>query len=35
MLVSTSESPEAFAKKMQAETERLGKVIHAAGIKPE
>jgi tripartite-type tricarboxylate transporter receptor subunit TctC len=35
MLVSTSESPEAFGKKMQAETERLGKVIEAAGIKPE
>jgi len=35
MLVSTSESPEAFAKKMRIETERLAKVINAAGIKPE
>jgi len=35
MLVSTSDSPEAFAKKMQAETERLAKVIQTAGIKPE
>ena len=35
MLVSTSESPDAFARKIQGETERLGKVIHAAGITPE
>jgi len=35
MLVSTSESPDAFAKKIQGETERLAKVIHAAGITPE
>ena len=35
MLVAPSESPEAFAKKIQAETERLAKVIRAAGIQPE
>jgi len=35
MLVAPSESPEAFAKKIQAETERLAKVILAAGIQPE
>jgi tripartite-type tricarboxylate transporter receptor subunit TctC len=35
MLVATNESPEAFAKKIQAETERLAKVIRAAGIQPE
>jgi len=35
MLVATSESPGAFAKKMQGETERLAKVIRAAGIQPE
>ncbi len=35
MLVAPSASPEAFAKKIQAETERLAKVIRAAGIQPE
>jgi len=35
MLVATSESPDAFAKKIQAETDRLAKVIRAAGIQPE
>lgn len=35
MLVATSASPDAFAKKIQGETERLAKVIRAAGIQPE
>ena len=35
MQVAPSASPDAFAKKMQAETERLAKVIRAAGIQPE
>ncbi|MCX7141809.1 MAG: tripartite tricarboxylate transporter substrate binding protein [Proteobacteria bacterium] len=35
MLVAPSASPDAFAKKMQTETERLAKVIRAAGIQPE
>lgn len=35
MLVVPSASPDAFAKKIQNETERLGKVIRDAGIQPE
>jgi len=35
MLVAPSASPEAFGKRMQMETERLAKVIRAAGIQPE
>jgi tripartite-type tricarboxylate transporter receptor subunit TctC len=35
MLVAPSESPDAFAKKIQLETDRLAKVIRAAGIQPE
>jgi len=33
--VAPSASPDAFAKKIQAETERLAKAIRAAGIQPE
>lgn len=35
MLVAPSASPEAFGKRIQMETERLAKVIRAAGIQPE
>jgi len=35
MQVAPSASPDAFAKKMQTETERVAKVIRAAGIQPE
>jgi tripartite-type tricarboxylate transporter receptor subunit TctC len=35
MLVATSVSPDAFSKRIQIETERLAKVIRAAGIQPE
>jgi len=35
MLVAPSASPDAFGKRMQLETERLAKVIRAAGIQPE
>ena len=35
MLVAPSASPDAFGKRIQMETERLAKVIRAAGIQPE
>jgi len=35
MLVAPSASPDAFGKRIQTETERLAKVIRAAGIQPE
>ena len=35
MLIAPSASPDAFGKRMQMETERLAKVIRAAGIQPE
>lgn len=35
MLVSPSESPEAYARLIKSEIERLGNVIRAAGIQPE
>ena len=35
MVAAPSESPDAFQKLMQAEVERIGALIRAAGIQPE
>ncbi|MBK6806857.1 MAG: hypothetical protein IPG84_19405 [Betaproteobacteria bacterium] len=35
MVVAPSESPEAFARMIKSENERLGQVIRAAGVEPE
>jgi hypothetical protein len=35
MVVAPSESPDAYARFIRSEIERLGKVIRAANIEPE